>query len=210
MNEINEKLLNLKIKEKPIIKEELRIQAEKEYERDEQLAREAMKKMREQLKAEEEEEERKKEINKLYMKQGMAQREAIKKKQKEDEQKLEDQIREYNETIAKREEGINKKKAALQEAKDKIFNKLCDEEAKRKAERDYWDNVRAELHVEQDILKTKKQQQAEEDDEYGDFEKSKDLTEEKKDVKKSPESKNVKKTDESKNAKKFQQNHDKQ
>ena len=51
----------------------------------------------------------------------------------------------------------------MQKQKDKIFNKLCEEEAKRKAEQDYWDTVRSELHREQDLKKTKLKEKEEEE-----------------------------------------------
>ena len=56
-----------------------------------------------------------------------------------------------------------KKKNDLQQQKDKIFQKLCDEEAKRKAEQDYWDDVRANLHVEQDLNRIKQKQKEDEE-----------------------------------------------
>ena len=63
--------------------------------------------------------------------------------------------------VKQRESNIAQKKNELQLQKDKIFNKLCDEEAKRKAEQDYWDNVRTELHEEQEIQRVKQKQQEE-------------------------------------------------
>ena len=39
--------------------------------------------------------------------------------------------------------------------KDKIFERLCKEEAIRQAERDYWENVRNDLHTEQENRKAK-------------------------------------------------------
>ena len=47
------------------------------------------------------------------------------------------------------------KKKAIQFEKDKIFDALCQQEAKRQAERDYWENVRNELYVEQENHKAK-------------------------------------------------------
>ena len=63
--------------------------------------------------------------------------------------------------VAKRENDVNDKKAQIQFEKDKIFEKLCQEEAKRQAERDYWENVRNELHTEQENRKAKLQELAE-------------------------------------------------
>ena len=65
--------------------------------------------------------------------------------------------------MARREQNLAKKKNDLQQQKDKIFQKLCDEEAKRKAEQDYWDDVRANLHVEQDLNRIKQKQKEDEE-----------------------------------------------
>ena len=72
-------------------------------------------------------------------------------------------IRKYHEQVALREKNVAQKKSDLQQKKDKIFNKLCEEEAKRKAEQDYWDTVRSELHREQDLKKTKLKEKEEEE-----------------------------------------------
>ena len=45
--------------------------------------------------------------------------------------------------------------------KDKIFNQLCEQEAQRQAEKDYWENVRNELYLEQGNKKRKMEEQAE-------------------------------------------------
>ena len=97
------------------------------------------------------------------MQNAFKERELLKQKEKENERKQDEDIRKYYEEVAKREKDLLKKKDDLQKQKDLIFNKLCDEEAKRKAEQDYWDNVRADLHVEQDIQKTKQKQKEEEE-----------------------------------------------
>ena len=45
--------------------------------------------------------------------------------------------------------------------KNKIFNQLCEQEAQRQAEKDYWENVRNELYLEQGNKKRKMEEQAE-------------------------------------------------
>ena len=147
------------IRDKKLIQEE----AEREYERDKKLGEEMLKKLLDREIAEMKENERKKEINKIYMQNAFKERELLKQKEKEKERKQDEDIRKYYEEVAKREKDLLKKKDDLQKQKDLIFNKLCDEEAKRKAEQDYWDNVRADLHVEQDIQKTKQKQKEEEE-----------------------------------------------
>ena len=147
------------IRDKKLIQEE----AEREYERDKKLGEEMLKKLLDREIAEMKENERKKEINKIYMQNAFKERELLKQKEKEKERKQDEDIKKYYEEVAKREKDLLKKKDDLQKQKDLIFNKLCDEEAKRKAEQDYWDNVRADLHVEQDIQKTKQKQKEEEE-----------------------------------------------
>ena len=142
-------------------KEQLKAEADKEYERDKKLVDDIFKKMKEEDLAAKAEEQRKKDINKLFMKNAYAERQEFKKKELENEKKIDEDIRKYNEMVKQRESNIAQKKNELQLQKDKIFNKLCDEEAKRKAEQDYWDNVRTELHEEQEIQRVKQKQQEE-------------------------------------------------
>ena len=142
-------------------KERLRIEADKEYARDQKLVDDMFKKMREEDLAAKEEEERKKKINQLFMKNALALREEYKKKELEKEKQIDEDIRKYNEMVKQRESNIAQKKNELQLQKDKIFKKLCDEQAKKKAEQDYWDNVRTELHEEQEIQKMKQRQKDE-------------------------------------------------
>ena len=138
-------------------------QAEKEYERDKQLVDDIVKKMIQEDIEAKKENQRKKEINKIYMQNAYKERDLIKKKEIENEKMQDEAIKKYQESVALREKGVADKKNDLQKQKDKIFNKLCEEEAKRKAEQDYWDSVRSELHMEQDLKKTKLKEKEEED-----------------------------------------------
>jgi hypothetical protein len=122
-----------------------------------------IKKMQEEDLAAKKEEQRKRDINKMFMQNAFKERDLLKQKEAENDKKQDEDIRKYHEEVARREQNIIRKKNDLQQQKDKIFNKLCDEEAKRKAEQDYWDNIRADLHVEQDLLKAKQKQKEEED-----------------------------------------------
>ena len=60
-----------------------------------------------------------------------------------------DKERKYLEDMQKREDEFKGQKAKIQLQKDKIFNQLCEQEAQRQAEKDYWENVRNELYLEQ-------------------------------------------------------------
>ena len=147
------------IREKKLQQEE----AEKEYERDKKLVDDIVNKMIEEDIAVKKEDQRKKEINKLYMQNAYKERDMIKQKEAEKEKLQEEAIQKYHESVALREKHVAQKKNDLQKQKDKIFNKLCEEEAKRKAEQDYWDTVRSELHMEQDYKKTKLKEKEEEE-----------------------------------------------
>ena len=147
------------IREKKLQQEE----AEKEYERDKKLVDDIVNKMIEEDIATKKEDQRKKEINKLYMQNAYKERDIIKQKEAEKEKLQEEAIQKYHESVALREKHVAQKKSDLQKQKDKIFNKLCEEEAKRKAEQDYWDTVRSELHMEQDYKKTKLKEKEEEE-----------------------------------------------
>ena len=147
------------IRDKKLLQE----QAEKEYERDKQLIDEIVKKIKEEDLAAMKEEQRKKEINKLFMQNAFKERDSLKNKDKEYDKKLDEDIKKYFEEISRREQNLAKKKSDLEKQKDKILKKLGDEDAKRRAEQDYWDNVRADLHVEQDLNKVKKKKKEEEE-----------------------------------------------
>ena len=138
-------------------------QAEKEYERDKKLVDDIVKKMIEEDIAAKKEDQRKKEINKLFMQNAYKERDLIKQKEKENDKMQDLAIQKYHESVALREKNVAQKKDDLQKQKDKIFNKLCEEEAKRKAEQEYWDTVRSELHREQDFQKTKLKAKEEEE-----------------------------------------------
>ena len=138
-------------------------QAEKEYERDKKLVDDIIKKMQEEDLAAKLEDQRKKEINKLFMQNAYKERDLIKQKEKENDKQQDEAIQKYHEQVALREKNVIQKKNDLQQKKDKIFNKLCEEEAKRKAEEDYWENVRSELHMEQDLKKTKLKEKEEQE-----------------------------------------------
>lgn len=133
------------MKEKEKLKEESRA----EYVRDKGLVNEAVQKVImediENLK----EIHRKKEINKKHMFEAYDEKERRKLDQIAHEKQEREKERQYYEEIARRDKELLMKKAAIQEEKDKIFDKLSAEENKRQADKEYWENVRNELYIEE-------------------------------------------------------------
>ena len=150
-------LLQQQMKEKEKLKEE----AQKEYEKDLRDIQNIMDNIKKEDLENLKEDKRKKDIARQYMESAYAEKEERKRKAKEEEKLQKEREREYQQHVEKRENDYNDKKAQIQAEKDKIFEKLCQEEAKRQAERDYWENVRNELHTEQENRKAKLQELAE-------------------------------------------------
>ena len=144
-------LIQQQMKEKEKLKEEAR----KEYEKDKIDVNNLINKLREEDLAAQAEAERKKNIQKIYMENAYAEKDARKQRQKEEDRLQKERERKYHEEVQKREDELNSKKKAIQFEKDKIFEQLCQQEAQRQAERDYWENVRNELYVEQENHKAK-------------------------------------------------------
>ena len=165
--EEEERKKNERIKAKHLIqqqikeKENLRKEAEKEYERDLNDIKNIMENIKREDLENLKEEERKKAIAREYMESAYAEKEERKRKEREEERLQKERERQHQMNVAKRENDYNDKKAQIQSEKDKIFAKLCEEEAKRQAERDYWENLRNELHFEQENKKAKMQELAE-------------------------------------------------
>lgn len=103
------------------------------------------------------EQNRKKEMAKTYMYQAYEEKAVRKQQQKEvlfinefQQERLEkERERQYFEEVAKRDGEHKAKKAAIEEEKNKIFEKLSQEQEKRQAETEYWENVRNELYYEE-------------------------------------------------------------
>ena len=144
-------LIQQQMKDKAFLKEE----AKKEYEKDKVDVDNMINKIKQEDIAAREEAERKMNIQKIYMENAYAEKAKQKQKEKEDDLLQKEKERKYQEEVAKREEELNNKKAAIKFEKDKIFEQLCEQEAKRQAERDYWENVRNELYIEQNEQKQK-------------------------------------------------------
>jgi hypothetical protein len=144
-------LIQQQMKDKEFLKEE----AKKEYEKDKIDVDNMINKLKEEDLAAQAEAERKKNIQKIYMENAYAEKDARRQREKEEDRLQKERERKYHEEIQKREDDLNSKKAAIQFEKDKIFEQLCQKEAQRQAERDYWENVRNELYVEQENHKAK-------------------------------------------------------
>ena len=151
------RLLQQQMKEKENMKKE----AEKEYQKDLQDIKKIMDIIHKEDLETKKEEERKKSIARQYMYNAYKEKEEKKRKELEEEQLQKERERKHLETVAKRESDLNDKKAHIQQEKDKIFNKLCLEEAKRQAEKDYWESVRNDLYTEQENLRAKNEEKAE-------------------------------------------------
>ena len=165
--EEEERKKNERIKAKHLIqqqmleKEKLKEESKKEYQKDLNDIQNIMDKIRNQDLENLKEDQRKKDITRQYMENAYAEKAEKKRREKEEERLQKEKERQYQQHVSKRENDFNEKKAQIQFEKDKIFEKLCQEEAKRQAERDYWENVRNELHTEQENKKAKLQELAE-------------------------------------------------
>ena len=73
----------------------------------------------------------------------------MKQKSKEEEAKTLEKIKRYQEEAEKREAEIKIKKAEESAAKEEIFAKLNEEELKRRAEKEYTENLRIDLMQEE-------------------------------------------------------------
>lgn len=151
--EINKKieLLNSKyviqnqMKEKDKLKEESR----QEFLRDKALVDDIVNKIVMEDVENQREIQRKKDLNKKHMYEAYAEKERRKQEQIAQEKFEREKERQYFEELARRDKELAMKKAAIQEEKDKIFEKLSAEENKRQADKEYWENVRNELYVEE-------------------------------------------------------------
>ena len=165
--EENEKKKMERIKAKRLLqqqmkeKEQLKQEAEKEYQKDLQDIKKIMDKIHEEDLENKKEDQRKKNIARQYMYNAYKEKEERKKRELEEERLQKERERKYQENVEKRESDLNDKKAQIQKEKDKIFNKLCEEEAKRQAEKDYWESVRNDLYTEQENLRAKNEEKAE-------------------------------------------------
>jgi hypothetical protein len=153
----NKYLLQQQMKEKELLKE----QSKKEYEKDKKDIENLINNIKKEDQLAKEELNRKKNIARSYMENTYARKAEQKRKEKEDEMLEKEKERKYLEDMKKREDEFKGKKEKIQLEKDKIFNQLCEQEAQRQAEKDYWENVRNELYLEQGNKKRKMEEKAE-------------------------------------------------
>ena len=157
---INNKLI---IQQQMRDKEILRQESKKEYEKDRKDIENLINNIKKEDQLAKEELNRKRNIARSYMENTYAYKAEQKRKEKEDEIMEKEKERKYLEDMQKREDEFKGQKAKIQLQKDKIFNQLCEQEAQRQAEKDYWENVRNELYLEQGNKKRKMAKQAEKD-----------------------------------------------
>jgi hypothetical protein len=130
-------------------KEQLKEESKKEYLRDKQLVDDIIKKIMHEDMNSINENKRKKGLARTYMTQAYAEKEEQKKRQKEDDRLMKEKERQWLEELARRDKEQKAKKAEIQAEKDKIFEKIAAEQERKQAEKDYWENVRNELYVEE-------------------------------------------------------------
>ena len=150
-------LIQQQMKEKEILKQE----SQKEYEKDKIDIENLINNIKREDQLAKAELERKRNIARTYMENSYALKEEKKRKEKEDELLEKEKEKKYLEDMQKRENEFRGKKEQIQQEKDKIFNQLCEQEAQRQAEKDYWENVRNELYLEQGNKKRKMEEKAE-------------------------------------------------
>ena len=144
-------------------KEKLKLESKKEYEKDRKDIENIINNIKKEDMLAKEELDRKRNIARTYMENSYARKAQQKKKEKEDELLEKEKERKYLEDMQKRENEFNNQKAQKQFEKDKIFNKLVQQEAQRQAEKDYWENIRNALHLEQENKRLKMAEKAEND-----------------------------------------------
>ena len=168
-NEEEEKKRKERLKNKYLLQQQmrdreiLRQESKKEYEKDKQDIENLINNIKREDQLAKEELERKRNIARTYMENSYARKAEQKRKEKEDELLEKEKERKHQEELQKREDEFKGQKAKIQQQKDLIFNQLCEQEAKRQAEKDYWENVRNELYLEQGNKKRKLEEQAEKD-----------------------------------------------
>jgi hypothetical protein len=79
----------------------------------------------------------------------MNEKRALLRRQRELEQYEEEMVNRYNEEQQQRASQLQAAKNAAEAARDAIFNKLAKEEADRRAQAEYLENLRNELQVEE-------------------------------------------------------------
>ena len=152
----NENVQKLKaLHNKYVLQKQMKDRAEQlndakyEYLRDKQQVEDIVNKIAmEDLQALEIEKAKKNQARK-YMEMSYKEKEEKKIKEKLLEEEEKAKQNEYFNNVAKRNNEYKAKKQAIQSEKDKIFERLCEEKKRQEAEKEYWEDVRNELYVEE-------------------------------------------------------------
>jgi hypothetical protein len=87
--------------------------------------------------------------SKLDMIQSVNEKKEMQKRQKELEDYETEMLMRYADQQQLREDEIREKKAILEAAREEIFQKLKDEEERRRSEKEYTENLRNELYLQE-------------------------------------------------------------
>eukprot|EP00826_Nyctotherus_ovalis_P041285 TRINITY_DN4135_c0_g2_i1.p1 TRINITY_DN4135_c0_g2~~TRINITY_DN4135_c0_g2_i1.p1 ORF type:complete len:265 (-),score=152.89 TRINITY_DN4135_c0_g2_i1:603-1397(-) len=130
-------------------RERLKEEAYAEYLREKAAVDEAMKKMMEQDRKAAEEEDRKRQVFHDFMVKSVQAKQQARAREREEEILMDEKIKRYREEAAQREALLKMKKAEENAAKEQIFAKLNEEELRRRADKEYLENLRIELMQEE-------------------------------------------------------------
>jgi hypothetical protein len=126
-------------------REKQKDEAFSEYLKERRMVDEALKKMIEEDRSDMLRNEEKKRMMHEHMMRSLEEKARMKTREKEEEEKLMERIKKYQEEAAQRETQLKLKKAEEDAAKEQIFAKLNEEEMKRRAEKEYIENLRIDL-----------------------------------------------------------------
>jgi colicin import membrane protein len=136
-------------------REKQKEESQAEYQRDKRQVDNIVKKLIQEDLNQMEDLRRKKEMLRDTMHNAYEDKELRKQQNKEEEKLQKEKERQYFEEVAKREREHQEKKAAVQEEKNRIFDTLTAEAERKQAEKDYWENVRNDLYIEEQNRKEK-------------------------------------------------------
>ena len=152
MEKLNSKYV---IQNQMLDKEKFKEESRQEYLRDKGLVNDAVQKIIQEDVDTQREIHRKKEMNKKHMYEAYEDKERRRQEYLQNERFEREKERQYYEELARREKDKQMKQASIKEEKDRIFDKLAAEEEKRQADKEYWENVRNELYIEENERREK-------------------------------------------------------
>ena len=139
------------IKERQKEKDEIK----KQYLKDREIIDEQIRKAIAEDIAEQIEKENRKNRERTYLQNAFIEKEQKELQKKEEEKLQQEKEKKYLEEVEKREAEYQQKKAEVQLEEDNYFKKLYLEKAREQAVKDYWENIRNELYIEQEKRKIK-------------------------------------------------------